>query len=199
MATVITDISQLDPNGTYTYADYLTWRFDEMVELIKGKIYKMSPAPLRRHQMISQKIDYALLSFLDNCGCHIYTAPFDVRLKNSDKRKEETGKNYMVVQPDICVICDETKLDDYGCNGSPDWIVEITSPSTIKKDFNEKYNAYQESGVKEYWIVVPEQNLIHTYFLDGEEYKLTGIYDKTGTVASALFPDFSVTMETIFK
>lgn len=127
----ITDISQLDFKKQYTYADYLTWRLSERVELIKGWIYKMSPAPKRRHQKISWRLERCVDDFLKNKQCEIYHAPFDVRLK---KNKDREGEINTVVQPDICVICDLEKLDDAGCLGAPDLIVEILSDSTAKKD-----------------------------------------------------------------
>jgi len=123
---MITDISQLDPNGTYTYADYLGWQFDESVELIKGKLYRMSPVLKRRHQDASVNLEFALLKYFEDKSCKVYDAPFDVRLPVRNERKP--AQLHTVVQPDICVICDLSKLDDDGCLGAPDWVIEITSP-----------------------------------------------------------------------
>ena len=197
MAT-ISNISQLDPNAIYTYSDYLKWQFDEMVELIKGKVFSMSPAPRTKHQLVSANLFFEIFSYFRKKKCRVFEAPFDVRLANSKERKDKTGKIYSVVQPDICVICDETKLDEYGCNGSPDWVIEIASTSTIKRDFNDKFNLYQESGVKEYWIILPDSHVVHTYFLIDQVYQLQGIHEKTGIIPSSLYPDFSVMTEDIF-
>lgn len=134
--TMITDINQLDFKKRYTYADYLTWKFTERVELIKGWLYKMSPAPRRRHQKISGELFFLLKSNSLLEGCEIYDAPFDVRLVKNERAQHRTIDT--VVQPDICVICDPGKLDEMGCQGAPDLIVEITSPATAKKDYNEK-------------------------------------------------------------
>lgn len=128
---MITDIHSLDPNGTYTYADYLKWRFDEQVELIKGKIYRMAPAPKMAHQWVSNKLSFMLNKHFEERPCSVFETPFDVRLPIGNERFPE--KIYTVVQPDICVICDESKLDEDGCLGAPDLIVEITSNSTYKK------------------------------------------------------------------
>ena len=128
---MITSISQLDLNKKYTYADYLTWQFDEMVELIKGRIFRMSPAPKRLHQEFSGNVFSEFHNYLKIKPCKVYEAPFDVRLiknKNKDNKQIET-----VVQPDICIICDLDKLDDYGCIGSPDLIVEIVSKASKKR------------------------------------------------------------------
>lgn len=152
---MITDISQLDPNGTYTYADYLKWQFDDSVELIKGKLYRMSPAPKRKHQDASVNLEFALLTYFDDKPCRVYDAPFDVRLPVRNERKPD--QLYTVVQPDICVVCDLSKLDDDGCLGAPDWVIEITSPRTAKNDFSEKFDLYEESGVREYWIIQPKK------------------------------------------
>lgn len=192
---MITDISQLDPNGTYTYADYLKWRFDESVELIRGKLYRMSPAPRRAHQRAVSHLLVDISVFLGQKGCETYTAPFDVRLPVRNERKP--NQLYTVVQPDICVICDPTKLDDAGCLGAPDWIIEVTSPATIKKDFNEKFNLYEQSGVREYWIVVPKEDFVHVYVLEEGKYALVDVYE-TGDIPSRIFPELTIAHGRIF-
>ncbi|CAN5579176.1 Uma2 family endonuclease [soil metagenome] len=193
---MITDISQLDPNGTYTYADYLKWQFDESVELIKGKIYRMSPVPKRAHQLAVSHLLVDISLHFGNNSCHIYTAPFDVRLPVRNERKPD--QLHTVVQPDICVICDLSKLDDDGCLGAPDWIIEIISPRTAKNDFNEKFNLYQESGVREYWIVQPKEKAVNVYVLEDEEYALVDVYE-SGEIPSCLFPDLLVSHDRIFR
>ncbi|MDF1549887.1 MAG: Uma2 family endonuclease, partial [Bacteroidales bacterium] len=135
---MIKDISILDANKSYTYAQYLTWQFQERVELIKGKIFKMTPAPSRRHQKVSVKLAYHIESFLQNKKCEMYVAPFDVRFPGG----EADNLTYTVVQPDICVICDKEKLDDRGCTGAPDLIIEILSAGTSKKDVKDKFLLY---------------------------------------------------------
>lgn len=160
----ITSLSQLDPNGSYTYADYLKWKFKEKVELIKGKIMEMSPAPTRFHQRISMKLTSNFLNFFDNHKCQLYAAPFDVRFP------DENGKIKTVVQPDLCVICDENKLDDRGCIGAPDLVVEILSKGNTKREMKDKYEIYQEQGVKEYWIVSPETRTIQIFVLENGKY-----------------------------
>lgn len=210
----ITDISQLDFNKQYTYADYLTWQFKERVELIKGWVYKMSPAPKRIHQKVSFRLSHLIFNLIDN-KCEIYEAPFDVRLqKNKGKQNEITT----VIQPDISIICDKTKLDDAGCIGAPDMIVEVLSPSTAKKDYNEKFNLYEENGVKEYWIVNPDAKSIEVFALaknqksnTGEynfplrgpgDYKSIGIYNEQDgykEVSLNIFPELTLKLNEIFK
>lgn len=151
----ITKLQQLDLSGYYTYTDYLTWRFKERVELIKGMIFKMSPAPNMNHQRISAELFGALFIHLKGHKSKIFHAPFDVRLPVSLKK----GKVDTVVQPGICVVCDEKKLEKQGCNGAPDLVVEILSPGNTKTEMGDKYLVYEESGVKEYWLIDPA-NLI---------------------------------------
>lgn len=145
-----TNIDQLDLNGTYSYADYLKWQFDDFVEIIKGKVYKMPPAPTRYHQDISREIERPIANYFYKKTCKVYSAPFDVRFPINGEERENAI--YTVVQPDICVICDYKKLDDKGCLGAPDLIIEIASPSTAKKDLNEKFNLYESAGVREYGL-----------------------------------------------
>ena len=163
--SIVTKFSDLDLNKVYTYADYLTWQFDERVELIKGFIRKMSPAPSRKHQTLSLKLSVLLYNFLDKSKCNLFVAPFDVRLPIPSKKKDTT-----VVQPDLCIICDESKLDDQGCNGAPDLIIEIISIKNAKHDVDTKFRLYEEAGVMEYWIVYPEEKMVSLYYLENNKY-----------------------------
>jgi Uma2 family endonuclease len=198
---MITDINQLDLNGTYSYADYLKWQFDDFVEIIKGKVYKMSPAPTRFHQDISREIERPIANYFYKKKCKVYNAPFDVRFPVNGNSDNETL--FTVVQPDICVICDPQKLDDKGCIGAPDWIIEIILPSTAKKDMNEKYDLYESSGVREYWIVFPKERFIMVHLLnDNGLYELVGNFEpnaETPTIKVNIFPDLELIMEDIFS
>jgi len=169
MTKIITDIDQLDLKGSYTYSDYLLWQFQERVELIKGKIFKMSSAPNRKHQDISRTIMREIDSFFLKKQCKLYFAPFDVRLINY---KKSTADNHIisVVQPDFCVICDESKLDSKGCIGAPDLIIEIVSPGNSKKEMDIKFDLYEENGVLEYWIVNPTDEAIYIYVLENGKF-----------------------------
>lgn len=120
----IISYGQLNPDGEYTYWDYLKWQFEERVELIRGKIFKMSPAPGSLNQRVSFKLGVALDKCFQGKSCSIFAAPFDVRLPIPSAKKDTT-----VVQPDLCVICDPTKIDERGCKGAPDLVIEIVSPA----------------------------------------------------------------------
>jgi len=198
MSTIITNIKQLDLKGSYTYADYLLWQFKERVELIKGKIFKMSPAPSRLHQNTSWQIARQLDKTFHKTTCKMYTAPFDVRLINF---KESTKDNQItsVVQPDLCVICDNEKLDDKGCIGAPDLIIEILSPGNSNREMTIKFDLYEENGVKEYWIVNQSDKTILIYVLNEGKYIGLKPIIETGKLASPTFPDLKFRVKDIFK
>jgi Uma2 family endonuclease len=171
MAKKITSINQLDPNKTYTYADYLTWKFEEYVELIKGKVLRMA-APNRFHQNISLSLSRIIGNFLLKKDCKVYAAPFDVRLPHFSKKKNKDI--ITVIQPDICVICDKNKLDVQGCIGAPDLIIEILSPGNSKKEMRDKFQVYEEAGVREYWIIHPVEKMLQRFVLN-EQGKYIGL------------------------
>lgn len=194
----ITNINQLDFSKSYSFADYLTWKFQERIELIKGKIFQMSPAPNRFHQTISQNLNFKLFSYFQKQPCSVYAAPFDVRLINFKKSTDETQIK-TVVQPDLCIICDRHKLDDKGCIGAPDLIVEILSPGNTDKEMGIKFDLYEENLVKEYWIIEPNDKTIFIYTLQNEKY--IGLKPQThlDKIKSPLFPDFTFEIAEIFK
>lgn len=195
MGIIITDINQLDLNGSYTYADYLKWKFKERVELLKGKIFRMSPAPSSSHQQISLKVTRKLDKYFINTHCSLFVAPFDVRLV---KIKSNDIKVTTVVQPDLCVICEQNKLDDKGCNGAPDLIVEILSPGNSKKEMGIKFDLYEENGVKEYWIVNPTENAIFIYSLQNEKFVGLKPLTEDDKMKSVLFPELIFDVKDIF-
>ena len=151
----ITDFAQLDLSRQYTYADYLTWEFQERVELFRGWVAKMSPGPSRYHQKVAGNIHRLLANHFLGQRCELYIAPFDVRLTR-------TRGGESVVQPDLCVICDPDKLTDRGCTGAPDWVLEVLDSTTgprpqaapphcfvgnSKREMRDKFALYEESGV----------------------------------------------------
>jgi Uma2 family endonuclease len=145
--------------GRFTYGQYKTWPEEERWELIDGHAWAMSPAPRRRHQKLSGRLFAKMHGFLEGQPCEVYEAPFDVLLPEAD---DEVGT---VVQPDIVVFCDRSRLTEAGARGAPDLVVEILSPSTSKKDQREKFELYQRHGVREYWIVDPAGEWLCVYRL----------------------------------
>jgi Uma2 family endonuclease len=196
----ITELSQLDLDGDYTYADYLTWQFDETVELIKGKIYLMSPAPTVNHQRLSVYLSSHLFFYFEKKPCQIFEAPFDVRLYDRKKSLLASKDITTVVQPDICVICAPEILDERGCNGAPDWVIEILSKGNSKKDIKTKHMLYAESGVTEYWVVFPYEEVIQQYVLDNNtrQYRLHNTYAGDELATSYLFPDLTIDLSALF-
>ncbi|MFZ2451791.1 MAG: Uma2 family endonuclease [Methylovulum miyakonense] len=196
----ITQLSDLDLDKTYTYADYLTWRFDEAVELLRGKISLMSPAPNFNHQSISKNLLVEIGFYLKGKPCQVFHAPFDVRLYDRKKSVLANKDIYTVVQPDLCVICDATKLDIRGCLGAPDWIIEILSKSTAQKDTQTKFQLYQEAGVKEYWLVYPYEATVSQFVLDEseEKYQLVKMFSRQDKASPLLFPELSIDLQEVF-
>ena len=152
----------------FNYADYLNWADDERWEIIEGEVYDMSPAPGTEHQAILFRLSGILYNFLKDKQCKAFTAPFDVRLGKGRNVTDEEIQT--VVQPDLSIICDQSKLDKRGCLGAPDITVEILSPSTSYKDQTEKLLLYEKYGVKEYWIVNPDAKYAMIYHLEGVKY-----------------------------
>ena len=194
----ITDLSQLDVNKTYTYADYLTWKFEEFVEVIKGKLMRPMAGPSRMHQVYSLNIAAEIRQLLKGHPCQVYAAPFDVRLTTAGANGDE--QILTVVQPDICVVCDRAKLDDRGCLGAPDWIVEIISPGNTARDTRTKFDLYEESGVLEYWIVFPGIKTVAVYVLDQDQdqYQLSAEYAAPGPVPVHTLPGLALEWTEIF-
>ncbi len=190
-------LQDMDLNQHYTYADYFKWKFEERVELIKGKIFRMSPAPLSEHQYISQELAGAFWQFLKGKQCRVYSAPFDVRLPTKSVNDEDI---VTVVQPDISVICDLAKIDKRGCLGAPDLVVEILSPSNSEKELKTKYDLYEESGVREYWVVSPGDKTLLKYVLDMSTGKYTASRALviSDTATSIVLPGFAVALKDVF-
>ena len=195
---VITDLAQLDPDGTYSYADYLTWRFKERVELFRGKIMKISPAPSIRHQETAFRLSRQMDNSLSGNPCRIFFAPFDVRLYNRKKSAEADEDIFTVVQPDLCIICDSAKLEDgRSCNGAPDLVIEILSPGNTKKEKKNKFELYEEAGVREYWLVEPSDDSVIIYVLNEAE-RYIGLPPATEVAQSVIFPELKVDLEKLF-
>lgn len=190
----------LDLTKRYTYADYLTWLDDKMRELIHGFIRIISPAPLPIHAELSSNISWYLKTIVKkNKGkCKVLYAPFDVRFPKQGETADD--KIDTVVQPDICVICDLSKIDKHGCCGAPDLIVEILSPSTLRRDLTEKFALYEEHGVKEYWIVQPKDEAITIFLLQEDgKYDNGTVYQFEGQVPVHIFDNYLIDLNDIFE
>jgi len=174
----------------YTYSDYITWDDDIRYELIDGVPYMMS-APNRRHQEILGNLHGQLWNFLKGNSCKVYQAPFDVRL-NAD-----TTDN-TVVQPDLVIVCDHEKLDDAGCNGTPDMVVEILSPSTAQYDLTRKFTLYLKMGIREYWVIDPERKTLAVHILKDNNY-ITHAYSDKETAPVHTLKGCNINLSEVFE
>ncbi|WP_407307256.1 Uma2 family endonuclease [Desulfosporosinus sp. SB140] len=180
----------------YTYADYLTWPEEERWEIIDGVPY-MQAAPSTVHQEILMEISRQIANHLKDKSCKVYPAPFCVRLTKGDEISNEDIKK--VVEPDITIVCDKSKVDEKGCNGAPDMIVEIISPSSIKTDRIIKFNMYEKVGVKEYWIVEPEVKIVSVFVLqENGRYGRQEVYSEEDQITLNIIPDLTINLKLVF-
>lgn len=181
----------------YTFADVLTWPDDERAELIDGEVILMAPAPSRGHQGISVELTRQFANYLEGKKCKAYHAPFDVRLFEKDGDTPEDVDT--VVEPDITIVCDPSKLDDRGCKGAPDMVVEILSPSTQRHDQLVKLGLYQRAGVREYWIVDPMNKTVRVMLLDaGGVLQLHEVYDRAGVAKVNVLDGCFIELSKVF-
>lgn len=179
----------LEQDKHYTYRDYLTWPDDFRCELIDGKIYLMTPAPLLAHQDVAGEIFTQAKLALRGKSCRAFIAPVDVRLPSPAEVDENTD---VVVQPDVFVVCDVGKLDRRGVRGAPDWVVEVLSPSTAGKDQIEKRRIYERHGVLEYWLVHPTDRILTIYRLINGEFGKPDIYPLEEQTPVAVLPGVTI-------
>lgn len=194
--TEYTNFADLDLTKSYTYADYLMFKFQERLELIKGKIYAMSPAPNVAHQRAATKLTGIFYNYFQKNPCQVFTAPFDVRL--TTKKGSSDKSITTVIQPDLCVFCDESKLDERGGIAAPDLIIEILSPGNTKKEMKIKYDLYESHGVQEYWLVHPLDKTILIYSLENGRYLARRPYTEDDIAVSILFPELKVEVAEVF-
>ncbi|RWR06355.1 Uma2 family endonuclease [Siminovitchia fortis] len=180
----------------YTYADYLKWDEGERLELIDGKVFNMTPALSKRHQQVLRELSTAFSIFLREKKCEVFFAPFDVRLMGENKKNEDIND---VVQPDLSIVCDQEKLDDKGCNGAPDMIIEVLSPSSVKMDRWIKFRLYEKAGVKEYWLVDPMNDSIEVHLLNNGIFEFHGVFTKEDTISVHIFPDLKLDLHQILR
>ena len=192
----VRQFNELDASLTYSYSNYLNWLFPERVELIAGKIFKMSPAPSSFHQLITGKIYRRLGNFLEKELCKVFISPFDVRFPKESKADKDV---FTVLQPDICVICDKSKLDARGCIGAPDLVIEILSPGNTKMELLNKYRVYEEFGVKEYWVVSQSDQSILIYTLNEMgKFQPSKIFTLSEKITSTVLPGFELALDDVF-
>ena len=180
----------------YTFADVLAWPDDERAELIDGEVFLMAPAPSRGHQGISVELTRQFANYLEGKKCKAYHAPFDVRLFEKEGDAPEDVDT--VVEPDLVVICDPSKLDDRGCKGAPDMVVEILSPSTQRHDRLVKLGLYQRAGVREYWIVSPEEQTVQVFLYKDGSLLPHEVYSREGVAKVNVLDGCFIELSKVF-
>jgi Uma2 family endonuclease len=197
---VIHSIEDLDFDKSYFYADYQQWFFQERVELIKGRVFQMGPSPGTTHQRILGRLINKIYSHLagKNGPCEVFASPYDVRLTKKQNNKDVEITT--VVQPDVCVVCDPSKIDKKGCLGAPNWIIEVLSPGNTHKEMREKFSVYEENEVKEYWLLHPADQTLQIYLLDERSKKYQGLQPMVaGQIArSYTLPELEIDLAQIF-
>lgn len=178
----------------HTYADYLGWPEDTRYELIDGSAYLISPTPTLDHQDIAGEIYRQLANALPEGGCRAFVAPVDVRIPNADEADEKIDT---VLQPDVLVVCDPDKLDQRGVRGTPDFIVEVLSPSTASHDHVRKHRIYEQSGVHEFWLVHPTDRMVTIYRLEDNEYGKPEVRELTGETAVGVLSNVSIAWDDL--
>jgi len=190
-------IPKVSTKETYSYVDYLNWPDDERWELIDGTPYNMTPVPSRAHQEVSGELFKQIALYLTGNPCKVYAAPFDVRLP---KGEEEDERIETVVQPDLVVICDRKYLDERGCKGAPDWIIEIRSPHTAAKDMKIKFDLYERVGVKEYWLVDPGNKTVQVFIRGAAGgYVRPDNYISGDRVRVGILPELIIDLTSVFS
>lgn len=181
----------------YTYVDYLKWDQEERWELLDGVPYNMSPAPSRKHQECVGELYRRFANYLEGKKCRAFISPFEVCLLVNGASIDEEIEN--VVQPDVLIVCDEQKLNERGCKGSPDLVVEVLSPATAKKDRNEKLKLYEQAEINEYWIVDPVHETIEVLILRDGKYGHAETYSNVDELSVGIFEDLIINLSGIFK
>jgi Uma2 family endonuclease len=169
----------------HTYAEYLRWPEDVRYELIDGEAYLMAPAPSAGHQRLVGEMFRQIADALEGGSCEVFVAPFDVRLPRGNEPDDEIAT---VVQPDLTIVCDAAKVDERGCRGAPDWVIEVLSPATAAHDQTIKLAAYERAGVPECWFVHPTDRTVTVYLLQGDTYGRPLIAELSGELASRSIP-----------
>lgn len=189
-------VEEPSPDITYTYADYLQWKFEERLELFKGKIFKMS-APTTKHQDVTGNLYLVIGGYLKGKQCKVYFAPVDVRLPVQNRKKDNEVTT--VVQPDLCIVCDLSKIEPRGIIGAPDFVVEILSPGNSSKEIRLKYELYEEAGVGEYWVVNPvEENIIVYRLSDAGKLELYRVLAAGDVINLRALPGLQINIADIF-
>ena len=178
----------------YSWDEYRSWPEEERWELIDGVAWDMSPAPSRNHQQILVEFVRQFANASKNSDCEVFAAPFDVKLSGEEEDAAPT-----VVQPDVVLCCDGDKLTEWGMQGAPDLVVEIVSPASGRKDRKQKFALYERYGVREYWIVDPDEQVVEIYRHNGERFERMGAYGPEDRPGVSALPGFELDLSQSFR
>lgn len=178
----------------YTLADLMEWDDDKRYELYDGQPVAMA-SPSNAHQRVGGELFRQLATYLLGKRCKVYQAPFDVQLFAGKDDPPESIST--VVQPDISIVCDPEKTSGHGCKGAPDMVVEVLSPSTERYDRLLKFNLYWQAGVREYWIVDPDNRMVSVHTLKDGTYRTT-VYGEDSTVKVSVLDDCTIDLSLVF-
>lgn len=173
----------------HSYGEYLGWPEDVRYELIDGEAYLMAPAPTVGHQRLVLELARQIADALEGGGREVFVAPFEVRLPRGGEADEQIDT---VLQPDLTVVCDPKKIDERGCRGAPDWVIEVLSPATAAHDQTVKLAAFERAGVKECWFVHPTDRIVAVYFLADGVYGRPAISELQGSLAARSVPSVTI-------
>jgi Uma2 family endonuclease len=179
-------------DSRFTYADYLEWEGPERYEIVNGEAFMMA-SPTVEHQAIITELLVQFGSFLRGKPCKVFAAPLDVRLFPEEDRSDDT-----VVQPDILAVCDRSKLSKGSVDGPPDLVIEILSPSNTQKLMFLKFENYLDAGVREYWVLDPEEKKVQVHVLQDGRY-ISSAYKKDAVIPVSVLPPFSLDLKTLWE
>ena len=185
-----------DYDKVYTYADYLKLEIEEMVEIIRGKIFRMSPAPRTSHQILSGNIYYRLRQKLEGHPCQVFNAPIDIVLPIENKKR---NKSTTVVQPDLCVICNPKIIEEKAVFGTPDFVIEIVAGKQVKKDTQIKFDLYEEAGVGEYWIVFVDMRFVEVFILENGKFQRLNTFSEDDIIPIKTLSGLEISIDDIFE
>lgn len=191
----ISKVAEMNLLGLYSYGNPFRWKSEERIELIRGEVFRMSPVNSLTHQRWCGFIFVKLYDYLSDKIGEVFMAPFDIRLPDRSNMDEDI---FTVVQPDIVVVCDPKKLDEKGCLGAPDVVIEILSEGNNWRELIDKFKVYEEAGIKEYWVVNPARKYFSIYKLDKyHRYKTDGVNRCNEEMLSSVFPDFKLDLKDL--
>jgi len=184
-------------NQRFTYKDYLTWPKTQPGEILKGVAYARSPAPSVQYLEVLGNLYLAFGNYLRNKQGRVFPFPFEVRLPENPEQKDEDIQT--VVQPDLTVVCNEERLDEKGCKGAPDLIIEVLAENTLHRDLYIKLRLYEKAGVPEYWVVHPKDKTALVFILEGDTYNAPSLYRAEDEITVGVFPDLKISLKEIFR